>query len=113
MRMAAEVLKGRKVNPGVRLIVVPGTRDMYGQAMREGLVDVFNQAGALVTPAYCGPCQQLCVGNLADGDTEIGTHPRNLPGRAGKATSIYLASPYTVAASAVEGKITDPRAFLP
>lgn len=112
MRMAAEVLKGRKVNPDVRLLIVPGTREMYGQAIKEGLVDVFNQAGAVVTPAYCGPCQQLCVGNLADGDTEIGTHPRNLPGRAGTATSIYLASPYTVAASAVEGKITDPRAFL-
>jgi 3-isopropylmalate/(R)-2-methylmalate dehydratase large subunit len=112
MRMAAELLKGRKVKEGVRLIIVPGTREISRQSMKEGLMDIFDDAGAVVTPAYCGPCQMLCVGNLADGETEIGTHPRNLPGRAGKGTSIYLASPYTVAASAVEGKITDPRAFI-
>jgi 3-isopropylmalate/(R)-2-methylmalate dehydratase large subunit len=112
MRMAAEVLRGRKAHPEVRMLVVPGTRSILDQMLKEGLVQVFVDAGALVTPPYCGPCQMLCVGNLGEGEVMIGTHPRNLPGRSGNATEIYLASPYSTAASAVKGKISDPRSFL-
>jgi 3-isopropylmalate/(R)-2-methylmalate dehydratase large subunit len=112
MRMAAAVMRGRKVHGEVRMIVVPGTRDILDQMMKEGLVEVFANAGALITPPYCGPCQMICVGHLGEGETMIGTHPRNLPGRAGADTEIYLASPYSTAASAVAGYITDPRKYL-
>jgi len=112
MRMASEILRGRKVHPEVRLIVVPGTRDILGQMLKENLVQVFMDAGGLVTPPYCGPCQMHCVGNLGEGEVMIGTHPRNYPGRTGAHTPTYLASPYTTAAAAVVGKITDPRQFL-
>ncbi len=112
MRMAAEVMRGRKVHPEVRLIVVPGTVAVFEQMMKEGLVEVFTSAGALITPPYCGPCQMICVGHLGEGETMIGTHPRNLPGRAAADTEIYLASPYSTAAAAVAGEITDPRQYL-
>ena len=112
MRMAAEVLRGRKVHPGVRMIVVPGTRAILDLMLREGLVEVFADSGALVTPPYCGPCQMICVGHLGEGETMIGTHPRNVPGRAGTDTQIYLASPYSTAAASVAGEIVDPRSFL-
>jgi len=112
MRMAAEVLRGRKAHPEVRLLIVPGTPVVQNQMLSEGLTQIFADAGAIVTPPYCGPCQMLCVGNISDGEVMIGTHPRNLPGRSGAATEIYLASPYTTAASAVAGAITDPRPYL-
>jgi homoaconitase/3-isopropylmalate dehydratase large subunit len=112
MRMAAEVLRGRKAHPEVRLMIVPGTRTIFDQMLKEGLVEVFASSGALMTPPYCGPCQMICVGHLAEGETMIGTHPRNLPGRAGADTQVYLASPYSTAASAVAGKIVDPRQYL-
>lgn len=119
LRQAATILKGRKAKPSVRLIIVPGTREIAMQAMNEGLYKIFYDAGGLILPAYCGPCQMFCVGNLGmpvegevEGETMIGTHPRNYPGRAGKGTKAYLASPYTVAASAVEGAIADPRKYL-
>jgi len=66
----------------------------------------------MITPPYCGPCQMICVGHLGEGETMIGTHPRNLPGRAGTNTKIYLASPYATAAAAVKGEIVDPRMYL-
>ncbi|MFC1869336.1 aconitase family protein, partial [Thermodesulfobacteriota bacterium] len=112
MRMTAEVMRGRKVHPAVRMMVVPGTQMVLNQMLKEGLVQIFTDAGALSTPPYCGPCQMLCVGNLGEGETMIGTHPRNLPGRGGKNTKHYLASPYTTAASAVAGEIVDPRPYL-
>ncbi len=112
MRMAAEVMRGRKVHPEVRMIVVPGTQEVMEGMLKEGLVQVFTDAGALITPPYCGPCQMICVGHLGGGETMIGTHPRNLPGRAGTDTEIYLASPYSTAAAAVAGAITDPRKYL-
>jgi len=94
------------------LIIVPGTRAILDQMLGEGLVKVFADAGALLTPPYCGPCQMICVGHLGEGEVMIGTHPRNLPGRAGTNTQIYLASPYSTVASAVAGKIVDPRQYL-
>ena len=112
MRMAADVLRGRKVHPEVRAIVVPGTRVILDEMLREGLIDVFASSGALVTPPYCGPCQMICVGHLGEGEVMIGTHPRNQPGRAGTNTRIYLASPFSTAAAAVAGEIVDPRNFL-
>jgi 3-isopropylmalate/(R)-2-methylmalate dehydratase large subunit len=112
MRMAAEIMRGRKVHPEVRMIVVPGTGAILEEMLREGLLEVFASAGALVTPPYCGPCQMICVGHLGEGENMIGTHPRNLPGRAGADTEIYLASPYSTAAAAVAGEITDPRKYL-
>jgi 3-isopropylmalate/(R)-2-methylmalate dehydratase large subunit len=112
MRMAAEVMRGRRVHDEVRMIVVPGTRAILDDMLKEGLVDTFTAAGALITPPYCGPCQMICVGHLGVGETMIGTHPRNLPGRAGADTEIYLASPYSTAAAAVAGVITDPRNYL-
>lgn len=110
--MAAEILKGRSIHPDTRLIIVPGTADIQQQLLDSGLYAFFIGLGAIVSPPYCGPCQMCCYGNLGDSETMIGTHPRNLPGRAGKNSGVYLASPYTVAASAVCGKITDPRIFL-
>lgn len=112
MRMAAEVLRGRRVHPEVRLVVVPGTVAIADQMMREGLTEVFSSAGAMTTPPYCGPCQMICVGHLGEGETMIGTHPRNLPGRAAADTATYLASPHSTAAAAVAGEITDPRQYL-
>ena len=112
MRMAAEILRGRKAHPEVRLIIVPSTKVIFDEMLREGLVAIFSDAGALITPPYCGPCQMICVGHIGEGETMIGTHPRNLPGRAGANTEIYLASPYSTAAAAVAGEITDPRKYL-
>lgn len=110
-RMAAEILRGRKVNDNVRYLIVPGTRAQWEQCNREGLLDLFMEAGAFILPPYCGPCQMHCVGNLGDGQTMVGTHPRNWPGRCGSA-QVFLASPYTATAAAVEGKLVDPRKFL-
>jgi len=112
-RMAAEVLQGRSIHPDVRLIVVPGTREIATNMRKEGLTGLFEDIGAIITPPYCGPCQMVCMGHLGNGEVMIGTHPRNQPGRAGAANVFtYLASPYTVAASAVAGKIVDPRRYL-
>jgi len=111
--MAAEILRGRAIHPDVRLIVVPGTREIMRQMRKEGLMELFEDMGAIVTPPYCGPCQMVCMGHLGEGEVMIGTHPRNQPGRAGTANvQTYLGSPYTVAASAITGKVTDPRRFL-
>lgn len=111
-RMAAEILKGRKLNPDTRLIIVPGTDEIRTEMRNEGLLKFFEDLGAVMSPPYCGPCQMMCYGYLGEGETMIGTHPRNLPGRAGKNVEIYLGSPYTVAAAAVKGEIVDPREFL-
>ena len=111
-KMAAEILRGRKLHPGTRLIIVPGTKNIIKQLQDEGLIGFFSEMGAIISPPYCGPCQMICYGHLADGENMIGTHPRNLPGRGGSRSDVYLASPYTVAAAAITGKITDPRAFL-
>lgn len=109
MRIGAKVLAGREVNPNVRLFIVPATQGVYIQSLKEGLLEIFTNAKAVVAAAACG----LCFGSMAplnDQDVCISTGTRNDPGRMGspKAT-IYLASAATVAASAIEGKITDPR----
>lgn len=108
LRAAAEVLKGKQV--AVRTIVIPASWDVYRQAMKEGLVDVFLDAGCIMFTPGCGPCMGNHGGILAPGEVCISTANRNFKGRMGnKESFIYLASPVTVAASAVAGKFADPR----
>lgn len=109
MRVAAEVLKGRKVAKHVRCIVIPATQAIYLQAMREGLLEIFIEAGAVVSTPTCGPCLGGYMGILAAGERCISTTNRNFIGRMGHVDSeIYLASPAIAAASAVTGKISCP-----
>lgn len=106
LRVAARVLKGRKVASGLRLVVSPGSREVYLYALREGLIDGFIEAGAIVTPPGCGPCVGTHMGIPADGDVVISTANRNFKGRMGNArASVFLASPSVVAASAIAGAI--------
>ena len=113
LRDAATLLRGRKVNSSVRLIITPGTQQIAAQAAAEGLLKVFIDAGAMVTQAGCGPCAGGVIGALGPGETSINTGTRNDPGRLGPHDGkIYLGSPMTVAASAIAGAITDPREFV-
>ncbi|HEX6501117.1 MAG TPA: 3-isopropylmalate dehydratase large subunit [Micromonosporaceae bacterium] len=112
-RAAAAVLAGRRVHPAVRLIVTPGSRKVYRQLVAEGLLDTLLDAGAIVEAPGCGPCAGLQAGVLADGENAISASNRNFQGRMGNPkANVYLASPATVAASAVTGEITDPREML-
>ena len=109
MRDAAAVLKGRKVAKGVRCIVLPATPAIWRQAMKEGLFEVFSDAGCIVGPPTCGPCLGGHMGILGDGERCIATTNRNFRGRMGSLEAeVYLASPCTAAASAVTGVITSP-----
>ncbi|TRO49720.1 3-isopropylmalate dehydratase large subunit [Candidatus Bathyarchaeota archaeon] len=110
LRLAAQVMKGKKVKDGVRALVIPASMEVYKQALIEGLTEIFTDAGAVVCGAACGPCLGGHIGLLAAGETCISTSNRNFIGRMGsKEANVYLASPATVAASSVKGKITDPR----
>jgi homoaconitase/3-isopropylmalate dehydratase large subunit len=109
---AARVLKGRKVHPDVRLIVTPGSREVLIKATEAGYIQTLHEANAIVTSANCGACPGLHGGLLAPGDVAITSITRNFEGRMGPGAEIYLASPATVAASAVKGSIADPREFL-
>ena len=110
LRLAAQVLKGKKVKDGVRALVIPASQEVYKQALNEGLIEIFNDAGAIVCGSACGPCLGGHIGLLAAGETCVSTSNRNFIGRMGSTqASVYLASPATVAASAITGKITDPR----
>ncbi|MCB6609017.1 3-isopropylmalate dehydratase large subunit [[Clostridium] symbiosum] len=109
MRIAAEILKGRKVAKGVRCIVIPATQSIYLQCIREGLMEIFVEAGAVVSTPTCGPCLGGYMGILAEGERCISTTNRNFVGRMGHVDSeVYLASPAIAAASAVTGKISCP-----
>ena len=109
MRMAAKVLKGRKVAKNVRCIVIPATQAIYLQSMREGLLETFIEAGAVVSTPTCGPCLGGYMGILAAGERCVSTTNRNFVGRMGHVDSeVYLASPAVAAASAVTGKISCP-----
>ena len=109
MRVAAEILKGRKVNPNVRTIIIPATQEVYLQCIEEGLTKIFIQAGAIVSTPTCGPCLGGHMGILAHGEKAVSTTNRNFVGRMGHITSeIYLASPAVAAASAVAGCICAP-----
>lgn len=113
LRVAAHILRGKKIFPGLRLIVAPASREIYLEAMREGLIQDLVAAGAAVVTPGCGPCVGTHNGIPSDGETVISTANRNFKGRMGNSTaSIYLASPATVAASALHGEITDPRPYF-
>lgn len=109
LREAAEILRGRKVAPWVRLIVIPATQGIYLQALREGLIEVFIEAGAAVSTPTCGPCLGGHMGVLAEGERAIATTNRNFIGRMGHPKSeVYLSNPAVAAASAVLGRIAHP-----
>ncbi len=113
LREAAFVLKGRKVNKKVRLIVIPGTQKIYLQAMAEGLLQTFVEAGAAVSTPTCGPCLGGHMGILASGEAALSTTNRNFVGRMGHPQSeVYLSGPYVAAASAVAGEIVHPKEVL-
>jgi len=110
LRLAARFLEGRKVCKGVRLLVAPASQEVYLEALKEGLIKTFLEAGAIVCNPTCGPCLGGHLGLLAPGEICISSSNRNFVGRMGSPKAyVYLASPATVAASAVTGKITDPR----
>lgn len=109
MRTAAEIMKGHKVADGVRVIVIPATQNIYLQCIKEGLTEIFIEAGAIVSTPTCGPCLGGHMGILAAGERAVSTSNRNFVGRMGHTESeIYLASPAVAAASAVKGYIADP-----
>jgi len=109
LRIAAQVLKGKKVNPRVRCIIIPGTQQVYLDALNEGLIEIFIRAGAAVSTPTCGPCLGGYMGVLADGERCISTTNRNFVGRMGSTGSeVYLSNPAVAAASAITGRITSP-----
>ncbi|OIO99639.1 MAG: hypothetical protein AUJ98_10520 [Bacteroidetes bacterium CG2_30_33_31] len=113
LREAASALKGKTVFPGFQLLITPASREIYKQALEEGLVSIFIDAGANILSPSCGPCLGTGQGIPADGFNVISTSNRNFKGRMGNPESnVFLASPYTVALSAVAGKIVDPRAEI-
>lgn len=112
LMVAAEILKGRKVFPDFCLMVAPASRQVLLEAIRSGIIEILLEAGAMLLPPGCGPCHGL-DGVPRDGENVISTANRNFKGRMGNNKAfIYLASPATVAASAIEGKIVDPRNYM-
>ncbi|MEM3759885.1 MAG: 3-isopropylmalate dehydratase large subunit [Candidatus Bathyarchaeia archaeon] len=112
LAIAAKILKGKKVHPNVRLIIIPASRMILLKTLQMGLIEIFIDAGGIVCNPNCGPCAGIHQGVLASNEVMISTQNRNFRGRSGSYNSkIYLASAATVAASAIEGKITDPRRY--
>jgi 3-isopropylmalate/(R)-2-methylmalate dehydratase large subunit len=110
LKAAAYILKGKRVNPNVRLFITPASRAIYLESLKRGLIEVFTEAGATIVPPSCGWCCGTCNGIPSNGENVIATSNRNFKGRIGNNKAyIHLASPATVAASAIYGKITDPR----
>jgi len=111
LRIAAEILKGKKV--AIRPLIVPATPVIWKQAKDEGLFDIFYDSGCVISAPTCGACLGGFMGILADEERCVSTTNRNFVGRMGHPTSeVYLASPATAAASAIEGKLTDPRKYM-
>ncbi|MBA7541262.1 2,3-dimethylmalate dehydratase large subunit [subsurface metagenome] len=109
LRIAASILKGRKAHPRVKLFIIPSTQEVYSQALKEGLIDIFIAANAIVSPPTCGPCIGGHMGVLADGERAISTTNRNFVGRMGHPNSeVFLSNPAIAAASAIIGKIVSP-----
>ena len=113
LRVAAQILKGRKVHPRVRCIVIPGSQQVYLDALTEGLIEIFIRAGAAVSTPTCGPCLGGHMGVLAAGERCISTTNRNFVGRMGSPKSeVYLSNPAVAAASAIAGRITSPEEVI-
>lgn len=113
LAQAAEIMKGHKVCDHVRMIVIPATQEIYKEAMRLGYIDTFIDAGAAISTPTCGPCLGGYMGILAAGEKAVSTTNRNFRGRMGHVDSeVYLASPYTAAASAITGYITSPEEVM-
>ncbi|RKY29598.1 MAG: 3-isopropylmalate dehydratase large subunit, partial [Candidatus Omnitrophota bacterium] len=113
LKVAAGILKSKKIAPGVRFIVAPASKTIFLEAMKLGIIDILVKAGAAIVASGCGPCVGTHNGVPADGENVISTANRNFKGRMGNPKAfIYLASAATVAASAVTGRITDPRKYL-
>lgn len=109
LRIAAKILNGRHVHPDIRLIVIPASAEIYSKALKEGIIDIFISAGAIVCNPGCGPCLGAHMGVIGSGETAIATTNRNFLGRMGDPDSeVYLANPAVVASSAVEGVIKNP-----
>jgi len=113
LRVAAKILRGKKIAPSLRLIIIPATQDIYRQALKEGLFEIFLSAGAVISPPTCGPCLGGHMGVLAGGERALATTNRNFRGRMGHAQSeVYLASPAVAAASAVRGRVCHPEEVM-
>jgi 3-isopropylmalate/(R)-2-methylmalate dehydratase large subunit len=109
LQLAAQIMKGKKIKDGVRALVIPASQEIYKQALADGLVEIFTEAGAIFCGSACGPCLGGHIGLLAAGETCVSTSNRNFIGRMGSTqANVYLASPAVVAASALTGKITAP-----
>ncbi len=113
LRVAASILRGQHIHPQTRCIIIPASTQIYLQSLKEGLIEIFIKAGCVVGPSTCGPCFGGHMGVLGDGEVSISSTNRNYRGRMGSYDSqVYLASPATVAASVIRGKITSPIEFM-
>ena len=113
MKVAANILKGNRVHPDFRLLILPASKSIYEEALEKGYIQTLLKAGGILLPPGCGPCLGAHQGCLAPGEKCISTANRNFKGRMGcKDAEIYLSSPATVAASAIKGKATDPREVM-
>jgi len=113
LEIAARILKGKKVHANARVLIIPASRQEYLHALKKGILEILAEAGCVILNPGCGPCLGAHQGILAPGEVALSTANRNFQGRMGsREAQIYLASPATVAASSLEGKITDPRKFL-
>ncbi len=112
LQIAADIMKGKKIHPRLRMIVSPATPDVFSKAMELGLLKIFSEAGCCVTNPTCGACLGMSNGVLAHGEVCASTTNRNFNGRMGKGGMVHLLSPATAAATAIRGKITDPREYI-